>query len=220
MNPDQIAQLNAESIGLGPTALLQKAFGLPENSRRPLVTTNFRPYEAVILHMATQVRADVPILWVDHGANFPETYRFAEACKHQLNLNVISFVPKVTTNHWLAIHGPNLPAPDEVARVEDFSRIMKLEPFQRGMGELSPTLWITALRREQNSQRASSLAPFQWDETFQCLKVNPLLDWTKDELESYLAEHQLPNERTYYDPAKGDENHECGLHARLTTATN
>jgi len=56
-----------------------------------------------------------------------------------------------------------------------------------------------------------------WDDKFQCLKVNPILDWTQPELESYLAKFALPNENTYYDPAKGDEKHECGLHAPLVS---
>ena len=107
--------------------------------------------------------------------------------------------------------------PDEVDRVESFSRIMKLEPFERGMRELAPKVWITALRKEQNMQRASSLKAVMWDAKFKCLKVNPILDWKQEELESYLAQHDLPNERTYYDPAKGDEKHECGLHAKLVT---
>jgi phosphoadenosine phosphosulfate reductase len=78
-------------------------------------------------------------------------------------------------------------------------------------------VWITALRREQNPQRAATLHKVMWDEKFGCLKVNPILDWTPVELDAYLEEHRLPNERTYYDPAKGDEKHECGLHAKLTT---
>ncbi len=65
--------------------------------------------------------------------------------------------------------------------------------------------------------RAASLKPVMWDEKFQCIKVNPILDWTKIEMDAYLAEFSLPNERTYYDPAKGDEKHECGLHAKLVT---
>ena len=107
--------------------------------------------------------------------------------------------------------------PDEVERVESFSQVMKLEPFERGMRELAPTVWVTALRREQSQQRAASLEPLMWDEKFNCLKVNPLLDWTTEMLQSYLKEFDLPNERAYYDPAKGSEQHECGLHAPLTT---
>jgi phosphoadenosine phosphosulfate reductase len=164
-----------------------------------IVTTNFRPYEAIILHLATQAAPEVPILWVDHGTNLPETYRFAEKCREQLRLNLKPYLP------------------DEVERVESFSRIMKLEPFERGMRELAPKIWITALRKEQNPQRAASLKPVMWDAKFNCLKVNPILEWTPTEMDAYLAEHKLPNERTYYDPAKGDEKHECGLHAPLTT---
>jgi phosphoadenosine phosphosulfate reductase len=182
-----------------------------------LVTTNFRPYEAVILHMVSQQQANMPVLWVDHGANFPETYHFAEACRAQLKLNLKPYLPLMTCAHWLALNGEALPMPDEVDRVESFSRIMKLEPFERGMSELAPQVWITALRREQNLQRAASLELFMWDKKFQCLKVNPILNWTPAEMEPYLQEHDLPNERTYYDPAKGDEKHECGLHSKLTT---
>jgi phosphoadenosine phosphosulfate reductase len=215
MSADLASYHNAAVANLTPQEIIRHV--LEHVGGKAVVTTNFRPYEAVILHMATQVRPDIPVLWVDHGANLPETYRFAEASRKQLHLNIRAFVPKMTSAHWLALNGGNIPMPDEVERVEDFSRIMKLEPFERGMRELAPKVWITALRKEQNPQRAATLQRVSWDEKFQTLKVNPILDWTPVEMEAYLAEHELPNERTYYDPAKGDEKHECGLHAKLVT---
>lgn len=215
MNPAQVQALNDEARGKLPQEILQTAFALAEG--QAVVTSNFRPYEAVILHLATQVQGDVPVLWVDHGTNLPETYVFAEKCRERLDLNLRPYLPLMTAAHWLALNGGQVPMPDEVERVEAFSRIMKLEPFERGMRELAPKVWITALRREQNPQRAATLAPFMWDAKFQCLKVNPILDWTPVEMDAYLADHDLPNERTYYDPAKGDEKHECGLHAKLVT---
>ena len=81
--------------------------------------------------------------------------------------------------------------PDEVQRVESFSRIMKLEPFERGMRELAPKVWITALRKEQNPQRAASLKTVMWDTKFNCLKVNPILEWTATEMDAYLTEHNV-----------------------------
>jgi phosphoadenosine phosphosulfate reductase len=215
MTPEQAAALNDSVKGLSPLELTQWA--IAQGAGKTIVTTNFRPYEAVILHLVTQVQPDAPVLWVDHGTNLPETYRFAEKCREKLGLNLLAYVPKMTAAHWLAINGGSIPMPDEVERVESFSRIMKLEPFERGMKELAPAVWITALRREQNPQRAATLQPVMWDEKFQTLKVNPILDWTPVEMEGYLAEYELPNERTYYDPAKGDEKHECGLHAKLVT---
>ncbi|TLD72213.1 phosphoadenylylsulfate reductase [Phragmitibacter flavus] len=215
MSPEQIDALNQEVSGFNATQLIEWAIARSEG--RAIVTTNFRPYEAVILHLATQAKPDIPVLWADHGTNLPETYRFAEQTRTQLNLNIKPFLPQQTAAHWLALNGGSIPMPDEVERVESFSQVMKLEPFQRGMRELAPTVWITALRREQNPQRAATLRPVQWDSGFNTLKVNPILDWVPSDLEAYLTEHQLPNERTYYDPAKGDEKHECGLHAPLTT---
>jgi phosphoadenosine phosphosulfate reductase len=205
---EELAGKTAEEV---VRAVLTKALG------RAVVTTNFRPYEAVILHLAAEVTPGIEVLWVDHGANLPETYRFADATMKRLNLTVFPYVPKMTAEHWKALNGGLLPMPDEVERVEDFSRIMKLEPFERGMRELAPAVWITALRREQNPQRAATLRTVMWDEKFQTLKVNPILDWTRADLDAYVSAHSLPNENTYYDPAKGDEKHECGLHAALTT---
>ncbi len=215
MNFDQANALNASVGALSPLELTRWA--VAQSAGKVVVTTNFRPYESIILHMGTLAQADIPVLWVDHGTNLPETYRFAEKCRALLALNIHAFVPKMTAAHWLAMNGGQVPMPDEVERVESFSRIMKLEPFERGMREMAPTVWITALRKEQNPQRAASLQPVMWDEKFQCLKVNPILEWTSVEMDAYLAEFELPNERTYYDPAKGDEKHECGLHAKLVT---
>ena len=215
MSPDVIDQLNAELAGKSPQELT--AWAVKHGAGKAIVTTNFRPYEAVILHMVAQADASTPALWVDHGTNLPETYRFAEKCREQLKLNLKPYLPLMTSAHWLALNGGQIPMPDEVERVESFSRIMKLEPFERGMRELAPAVWITALRKEQNPQRAATLKPIMWDAKFNCLKVNPILDWTPVEMDEYLKQHSLPNERTYYDPAKGDEKHECGLHAKLVT---
>ena len=215
MTPEAIDALNAELSGKSPQEITNWA--VQWGAGRAIVTTNFRPYEAVILHMASRADARIPALWVDHGTNLPETYRFAEACRSLLGLNLKPYLPLMTSAHWLALNGGMIPMPDEIEKVESFSRIMKLEPFERGMRELAPTVWITALRKEQNPQRAATLQVVMWDKKFNCLKVNPILDWTPVEMDGYLAEHSLPNERTYYDPAKGDEKHECGLHAKLMT---
>jgi phosphoadenosine phosphosulfate reductase len=217
MSPEAITALNQEVAGLSPAELT--AWAVTQGEGQAIVTTNFRPYESVILHMVSQVSRDVPALWVDHGSNLPETYQFAEQCRNQLGLNLKPYLPQMTSAHWLALNGGLIPMPDEIEKVESFSRIMKLEPFERGMRELAPTVWITALRKEQNPQRAATLQPVMWDAKFNCLKVNPILDWTPTEMDAYLADHSLPNERTYYDPAKGDEKHECGLHAKLVTDT-
>jgi len=89
---------------------------------------------------------------------------------------------------------------------------MKLEPFQRGMKELAPLVWITALRKVQNPNRAE-LDIVSPDTNFHSLKISPVFYWTDAEMENYLKQNGLPNEWDYFDPAKADEKRECGLHA-------
>jgi len=178
-----------------------------------IVSTNFRPYEAVILHLVTQVQPDIPVLWVDHGYNRPATYQHAEQVKALLKLNLKAYLPKLTPAHYDAVYGgmPE-PTPENEARIKTFSTAMKLEPFQRGMKELAPAIWITALRKVQNPNRAG-LDIVSPDANFNSLKVSPVFNWSDAEMEAYLKQHNLPNEWDYFDPAKADEKRECGLHA-------
>ena len=73
-------------------------------------------------------------------------------------------------------------------------------------------MWITALRKVQNPNRAG-LDIVSLDQNFGALKVSPFFHHTDAELDAYLAQHGLPNEWDYFDPAKADEKRECGLHA-------
>lgn len=209
MNPEEIQRWNAELRSRAPQEIVRWAIARAEG--RAVVSTNFRPYEAVLLHMCVQVQPDIPVLWVDHGYNRPATYRHAEDLRQRLHLNLKIYLPRISAAHRDALYGP-LPAPGDEEGLRRFSAMMKLEPFQRGMRELAPKVWLTALRRVQNPHRAV-LDLVAWDPNFQVVKVSPLLDWTDADMEAYLQQHQLPNEWDYYDPAKAEEKRECGLHA-------
>ena len=211
MTAEEISQANESLREQSPLEVIEWAIGRAEG--RAIVSTNFRPYEAVILHLATQVQPDIRVLWVDHGYNREATYRHAEELKAKLGLNIQAFVPKLTAAHYDAAHG-GMPEPTEENEeaIKAFSTVMKLEPFQRGMRELEPTVWLTALRKVQNPNRAE-LDIVSPDNNFNSLKVSPVFHWSDEQMEAYLAEHDLPNEWDYFDPAKADEKRECGLHA-------
>ena len=209
---EQINSWNADLRGKSPLEITRWAIDRArESGGRAIVSTNFRPYESVVLHLATMAQPDIPVIWVDHGYNRPATYHHAEEVKRLLGLNLKAYLPKITSAHRDAIDGP-IPTPDDEEGLKKFSALMKLEPFQRGMKELSPTVWITALRKVQNPNRAE-LDIVSADANFGSLKVSPVFYLTDAEMEDYLAEHTLPNEWDYFDPAKADEKRECGLHA-------
>ncbi len=209
MSPAEVTRWNAELRQKTPLEIVRWA--IAQAGGRAIVSTNFRPYEAAILHVAVQAQPDIPVLWVDHGYNRPATYKHAEALRAQLKLNLKPFLPRMTAAHRDAIHGP-IPTTEDEEELKKFSAVMKLEPFQRGMKELAPTVWITALRKVQNPNRAE-LDIVSHDGNFGALKVSPLFHFTDAELDAYLAQHGLPNEWDYFDPAKADEKRECGLHA-------
>lgn len=209
MTPDQIAAANAALRDKTPLEITRWA--IAQAPGRALVSTNFRPYEAAILHLAVQAQPDIPVLWVDHGYNRPATYKHAEALRAQLKLNLKPYLPLLTPAHRDAVYGP-IPDTSDEAGLKKFSAQMKLEPFQRGMRELAPVVWLTALRKVQNPNRAG-LDIVSHDANFGALKVSPFFYWSDADLEIYLDQHQLPNEWDYFDPAKADEKRECGLHA-------
>ncbi|HSY09327.1 MAG TPA: phosphoadenosine phosphosulfate reductase family protein [Candidatus Dormibacteraeota bacterium] len=209
MSPDQISKANAELRNKSPLEIVKWA--IAQAKGRAIVSTNFRPYEAVILHLCVQVQPDIPVLWIDHGYNRQATYKHAEQLKKMLKLNLKLFLPKISAAHRDAIYG-EIPSTDDEAALKEFSTLMKLEPFQRGMKELAPRVWITALRKIQNPNRAEFDIVSE-DKNFGALKVSPIFYWSDADMENYLKQHNLPNEWDYFDPAKADDKRECGLHA-------
>lgn len=203
-----LAAANAALAGKSAQEIVTWAIAQAEN---PLITTNFRPYESVILHMATQVKPDIRVLWVDSGYNTSATYRFAEKLIQDLNLNIVTYIPQMTAARRNVLM-KGIPDVDEPLH-EEFTRQVKLEPFQRALAELKPDLWLNAIRREQTEFRQTlDIVTASKDGV---IKVAPLFDWTTEQLEAYLAEYDLPNEHDYFDPTKAAETRECGLHTQL-----
>ncbi len=209
MNPSELQRWNQELRSQSPRDIVLWALARAEG--RAVVSTNFRPFEAALLHLVVREQPDLPVLWVDHGYNRPATYRHAEELRRRLNLNLKPYLPRMTPAHRDAVHGA-VPTPEDEPGLKRFSAVMKLEPFQRGMRELAPTVWLTALRKVQNPGRAE-LDIVSPDGNFGTLKVSPFFHATDAEMDAYLEKHGLPNEWDYFDPAKADEKRECGLHA-------
>lgn len=178
-----------------------------ELARKPVITTNFRPYESAILHLTTQVVPELDVIWCDTGYNTSATYRHAKELITSLNLNIHIYVPQQSVGYRSVVLGiPEVDSPEH----KTFSDQVKLEPFQRAMKIHSPDVWFTNLRKGQTAFRDGIDIVSQGKDGI--LKVSPFYNYSDEELDEYLAEHQLPNEKNYYDPTKVLENRECGIH--------
>ncbi|AVP58284.1 phosphoadenosine phosphosulfate reductase domain-containing protein [Pulveribacter suum] len=199
-----LAHVNAE-LGRDAPALVRWALSLNQPA---IVTTNFRPFEAVILHLVTQVQPDVPVIWMDNGYNTEATYRYADEVTRLLKLNLRTYLPLRSRAHREALQGP-APALDD-PRHAAFTEEVKLEPFARALRETAPKVWFTALRASDSAVRAQ-MEPVSVNPDG-LIKVAPLLHWTSRDLHQYCQDHGLPNNFDYVDPTKGEAQRECGLH--------
>lgn len=206
LTPTQLDELNEKFQTFQPFEIIQWIITKAVN---PVVTTNFRPYEAAILHAVTRVEPNLKVIWCDTGYNTPQTYKHAYQVTEQLNLNIKLYIPQQTAAYRDAFFG-GIPEVNS-SQHDEFTKQVKLEPFQRAMQEQKPDLWFTNLRKGQTSFRDSiDVLSYSKDGI---LKVSPFYHWSDEQLDSYLEEHNLSNEFKYFDPTKVLSNRECGLHA-------
>ena len=199
-----LADINS-SLGHDAHGLVNWAVGLGLTS---IVTTNFRPFEAVILHMCARAQPDMRVIWMDNGYNTDATYQFADEVTKQLGLNLSIYLPRRSRAHREAVEGA-VPALDD-PRHAAFTEEVKLEPFARALRETAPQVWFTALRATDSAVRAQ-MEPVGINPDG-LIKVAPLLHWSSRDLYQYCELHGLPNNFDYLDPTKGEEQRECGLH--------
>ncbi|XOV66866.1 MAG: phosphoadenosine phosphosulfate reductase family protein [Fluviicola sp.] len=196
--------INKKLSEASPEEIVKWAFSV---AKKPVVTTNFRPYEAAILHAVTSQNADIPVIWCDSGYNTSFTYQHAERTIEQLGLNVDLYVPQQTAAHRDVVLG--IPEPDTPEH-DLFTQQVKLEPFKRAMSKHQPDVWFTNLRKGQTALRDSMEVVNMGKDGI--IKVCPFYHWSEAQLDSYMEAHQLESEDRYYDPTKALANRECGLH--------
>ena len=204
---DNIVQINKDFSKKTPKEIVDWAFAETKN---PILTTNFRPYEVAILHLCTQLMPKLKIVWCDSGYNTKATYLYAEKIIAELSLNIKLFTPMHTSAFREAVMGETPEIDDP--RHELFTEQVKLEPFRRAMAEIQPDLWITNLRKGQTAFR-DGLDIINKTESG-LLKISPFYNWTDKDLDTYMEKYKLVNEYDYFDPTKVDEKRECGLHNR------
>lgn len=153
---------------------------------RPIMSSSFGIQAAVMLHLVTQAAPDIPVVLIDTGYLFPETYRFVDELVARLHLNLKVYRPPLSPAWQEARTGRLWERGRE--GIEQYNRIHKVEPMQRALRELEAGTWFAGLRRHQSRSREGlSVLRHQWG----CLKVHPLIDWRDQDVHRYLRQHQL-----------------------------
>jgi phosphoadenosine phosphosulfate reductase len=152
-----------------------------------VMTTSFGIQSAVMLHLVTRIAPQIPVIFIDTGYLFPETYRFARELTERLQLNLKKFTPAITAAEQEALYGKLWEQGLDGIKTYNFTN--KIEPMERAVRELGATAWLAGLRRTQASTR-ESLHVVQTQNKI--TKVHPIIDWDDRRVYSYLTEHKLP----------------------------
>ena len=152
-----------------------------------VMTSSFGAQAAVLLHLMSRRVPDIPVILVDTGYMFAETYRFVDQLTRRLKLNLKVYEPLMSAARREALYG-RLWEQGE-SGIEQYHEMSKVEPLRRALDELKATAWLAGLRREQTNYRATLRTVEFRDGLY---KIHPILEWSTKDVDSYFEAHDLP----------------------------
>ena len=182
---EALAALNQWLAGRDAEARL--AWALTHLPGTHVLSSSFGAQAAVSLHMATQLRRDIPVVVIDTGYLFPETYRFIDTLSERLSLNLKVYRPQIGIA-WMEARMGRI-WEEGVDGITRYNRLRKVEPMQRALQELDAGTWIAGLRRSQSRSRANIDFLERKDGRW---KLHPLADWSDRDVGHYLQCNGLP----------------------------
>ena len=185
-----LAGLDLQSVNErleGKSAEARVAWSLERLPGQHLLSSSFGIQAALMLHLVTRIEPGIPVVFVDTGHLFPETYRFVDELADRLALNLKVYGPEHSPAWLEARHGRL--GEKGLEGIESYNRIHKVEPMHRALRELDVGTWFAGLRRVQSSSRSKMPVVQLRDGRY---KVHPVIDWSERELYRYLKKHRLP----------------------------
>jgi phosphoadenosine phosphosulfate reductase len=147
------------------------------------VSTSFGAESAVLLHLVTQIKPDLPVLFTNTGFHFKETLEHRDKLVAKLHLNLRELKPEMPTAEFLAKNGKLYERDPDSCCAQN-----KIAPFEKAITDYHG--WITGIRRQQASTRQK--ASFVESYRDKLVKVNPLLNWTSKMFWDYAKQYDLP----------------------------
>ena len=154
---------------------------------RVVASTSFGLQAAVMLHLISENAPEIPVIFVDTGYLFPETYNYIEELSSSLKVDLRIYQPAMTAKRQEALYGNLWEQGDEGNK--KYSLINKVEPMNRGIKEIGGDIWISGLRRSQSSTRSDRSFTENQKDT---IKAYPILDWADAQIHSYFYSNNLP----------------------------
>jgi len=189
---DIVTDLNARFETSTPEDIVRWAI-LDSGLERIAIASAFQAEGTALIHMATRVQQDVPILFLETGYHFAETLVFKERLADQLDLNVVDLTGDHTVESQAEAFGPRLYERDPKTCCE----LNKVVPFARALRDYDA--WMTSMRRDSAWTRKHTpiVSQTELEPGKTLVKVNPVANWTRRDAWAYLKEHELPHNPLY-----------------------
>jgi phosphoadenosine phosphosulfate reductase len=152
-----------------------------------VLSSSFGAQAAVSLHLLTRQRPDLPVLLIDTGYLFPETYQFIDELRGRLGLNLRVY-SAAESPAWMEAREGRL-WEQGVPGIDRYNQLRKVQPMQRALDELQAGSWFAGLRRSQARTRAAIPFAERRDGRW---KFHPIADWSDRDVGMYLRRHGLP----------------------------
>jgi len=185
VSKEELADLNLMLESM--SAVERVAWALASLPGQHIVSSSFGAQSAVMLHMLTRIRPDIPVVLTDTGYLFAETYQFIDQLTEQLNLDLHVYRSPLSAAWQESRYGKLWER--GVEGIEQYNQMNKVEPMKRALRELNVGTWFTGLRRSQSESRKALPVLQKVGEQF---KVMPVIDWSNKDLHYYMVEHALP----------------------------
>lgn len=163
------------------------AWGLENFPGKIAMSSSFGAQSAVSLHMLTQLYPDIPVILIDTGYLFTETYRFIDELTERLNLNLQVYSNPVTPAWQEAKYGKLWEK--GVDGIKQYNDMNKVEPMNRALDDLNIDALFSGLRRQQSSTREKM--PVVVSQRGR-VKIHPIVNWTDMDVGMYLVDNKLP----------------------------
>jgi phosphoadenosine phosphosulfate reductase len=180
---DQITTANRLLADAAPQQVLRWA--VQQFQRRLTMATAFGAEGCCLIHMLAEIEPGVRIFNLETGYQFAETLELRERIKQRYGIEVELVRPELTVAEYEARHG----GPLYHRRPDQCCHDRKIVPLRRAL--VGHDAWISAIRRDQTADRALAEV-VQWDSKFNLVKVNPLLHWTRRDVWTFIAAHDVP----------------------------
>lgn len=190
MNCNQISDACVRSLNLQFETLtaierVEKAADLLPD--KLAMTSSFGIDSAVSLHLINQVIPGIPVILIDTGYLFQETYQYVESLKQSLKLNVHIHQSPVSAARFESQHGQLWLK--GIESLNQYNQLRKVEPLNQALKKLKIKSWFSGVRRSQSNTRQK----LPWITTKdQRYKIHPLLDWSDRDLYIYAKKYNLP----------------------------